>query len=72
MGERANGRICRHDFHRIIKKFKMSNGKRKVSCVVDCESLKTFQVEYCKMLRENMNSLPRRPQNKKKKKSAAN
>lgn len=50
----------------------MSNGKRKVSCVVDCESLKTFQVEYCKMLRENMNSLPRRPQNKKKKKSAAN
>jgi len=51
---------------------RMSNGKRKVSCVVDCESLKTFQVEYCKMLRENMNSLPRRPQNKKKKKSAAN
>ena len=49
----------------------MTNGKKKLSCVVDGEALSSFQIEYCKLLRENMNSLPRRPQ-KKKKRTGAN
>ena len=44
----------------------MTNGKKKISCTVDGETLKGFQIEYCKLLRENMNALPRRKTNKKK------
>ena len=43
----------------------MTNGKKKISCTVDGETLKGFQIEYCKLLRENMNALPRRKTNKK-------
>lgn len=44
-----------------------TNGKRKISTVIDGEKLPVFQVEYCKLLRSNMNGLPKRPQKKKKK-----
>jgi len=42
-----------------------SDGKRKISTVVNGEALPGFQVEYCKLLRANMNGLPKRPKKKK-------
>lgn len=49
-----------------------SNEKERVSTVVDEEALPTFSVEYCRLLRSSMNSLPKRPQQKKKKKATDN
>ena len=45
--------------------FQASDGKRKISTVVNGEELPGFQSEYCKLLRANMNGLPKRPKKKK-------